>query len=130
MKNWDPLVSLPRLAMDSRYFLLCLTAKLSSGGKEDSATLKLTSFWGATTRTTDKTVLFCFLVTFKEASIYGLASSSIAYKSQHTSQTQESSCCWRDCEMLQLQNGLNLLVGCDDGSIFRLCCCQYPLIAA
>lgn len=33
MKNCDPFVSLPLLAIDSRYSLLCLTAKLSSGGE-------------------------------------------------------------------------------------------------
>lgn len=33
MKNCEPFVSLPLLAIDSMYSLLCLTAKLSSGEK-------------------------------------------------------------------------------------------------
>ena len=31
MKNWDPLVSFPALAMDSRPGLECLSLKFSSG---------------------------------------------------------------------------------------------------
>lgn len=31
MKNWEPLVSLPALAMDRRPFLECLSLKFSSG---------------------------------------------------------------------------------------------------
>jgi hypothetical protein len=31
MKNWDPLVSLPALAMESKPFLVCLSLKFSSG---------------------------------------------------------------------------------------------------
>ena len=31
MKNWEPLVSLPALAMDRRPFLVCLSLKFSSG---------------------------------------------------------------------------------------------------
>lgn len=31
MKNWEPLVSLPALAMERRPFLECLSLKFSSG---------------------------------------------------------------------------------------------------
>ena len=75
MKNCDPFVSLPLLAMDSRYCLLCLTAKLSSGGKGEDCTaiLKPTSVW-ITTDSSDGG-----LFTFKKASIDGFSSFSISY---------------------------------------------------
>lgn len=75
MKNCDPFVSLPRLAIDSRYSLLCLIAKLSSGGKGEDCTaiLKPTSVW-ITSDSSDSR-----LFTFKKASIDGFASSSISY---------------------------------------------------
>lgn len=75
MKNCEPFVSLPLLAIDSRYSLLCLTAKLSSREK------KKNQVFNAILRQLPSTSYLCkhseWRITFKKASIYGLASSSI-----------------------------------------------------
>lgn len=76
MKNCDPFVSLPLLAIDSRYSLLCLTAKLSSGekGQDCTAILNIRSVWENDLTGRGGQMVF----TFKEASIDRFASSPIA----------------------------------------------------